>query len=307
MIYEIRLNGSEQDNGKIDLIRLAMLSQSITDIARGALQIRMQGFSSDRGRKSERIVKSLKIKLSDLKPGSTILELECDPFSETLQGLQGDAFRPEVLNQLPHQTPMSLVIESFKEALDYKEDSSFLDKALLKKLKVFEKVFIADEEIVTIANRGSISDLILKKKDFEKIKILEDSIPEAQEIILNGIVEELKYSKLRVTIKTKEGSVSGVLSDELEPQNISKYWGKELTISGTAHYLPGGKMSFLFIEKLFEPSDSDKYFSKQSKKETVEQQIQRQQKQLKHNNRLKEIVGEWPGDESIEEILNALD
>ena len=136
--------------------------------------------------------------------------------------------------------------------------------------------------------------------------MLEESIPEPHEILINGIVDELKFTKSRVTVATKEGVVNGILSDELEPDDISKYWGKELTISGRAHYLPGGKMSFLYIEKLFEPSEADKYFSKPSKKETVEQQIQRQQKTLKNRNLLNEIVGEWPGDESIEEILNGL-
>ncbi len=150
-----------------------------------------------------------------------------------------------------------------------------------------------------MTNRGSISGLMLRKKDFQKIKILEESIPEPQEILINGVIDELKYTKSRVSIATKEGVVNGILSDELEPGDISKYWGKELTIAGTAHYLPGGKMSFLYIEKLFEPSEADKYFSKPSKKETVEQQIQRRQKSLKKRKLLSEIVGKWPGDESI--------
>ena len=159
MIYEIRLSGSEQDNGKIDLQRLAQLAQSLTDIAKGALQIRLQGFSSERGRISDRINNAIKIKLADLKRGSTILELECEPFSETLEGQQGNAFNPKILEQLPSQTPMSIVIDSFNQALNYEEEASELDKTLLKKLKYFEKIFVADEEMVTIGNRGSITRL----------------------------------------------------------------------------------------------------------------------------------------------------
>ena len=136
MIYEIRLAGSEQDDGKIDLLRLATLAQSISEIAKGALQIRLMGISNERGKRAERITKALKISLSDLKKGSTILELECETFKETLEGQQGNAFNSEILEKLPSQTPMSLVIESFNEALDYKEEANHLDKALLKRLKV---------------------------------------------------------------------------------------------------------------------------------------------------------------------------
>ena len=319
MTYEIKLEGAEQDDGKIELHRLILLAQAITEIAKGALQIRLMGISAEKGRTSDRITNALKIKLADLKNGSaglevinkelgsTILELECEYFKETLAGQQGDAFRPEILGDLPNQSPMTLVMETFKEALNYKEEVNHLDKALLKKLKNFEKVFVSKEELLTIANRGSIPKLELQKIDFRKIQKLEESIPEPQEVIINGVVEELKYSKRRVTINTKEGAVNGILSESLDPADISKYWGKDLTIAGTAHYQPSGKMSFLYIEKIFEPTDTDKYFSKPSRKETVEQQIQRQQKQIKHSNRLSEIVGQWPGDENIEEIINALD
>ncbi len=307
MIYEIKIAGAEQDDGKIELNRFIRLAQSVIDIAKGALQIRLMGVSSKSGKKTERITKALAIKLSDLKKGSTVLELECEPFSETLSGLQGNFFQSGILEELPDQTPIALVIKSFREALNYDEESNHLDKALIKKLKSFENIFVSNDEQITIANRGSTTELNLKKQDFKKIQILEESIPDPQEIIINGVVDELKYTKQRITIATKDGIVSGILSDDFEPVEISKYWGKDLTIAGTAHYQPSGKMSFLYIEKIFEPTEADKYFSRTSKKETVEQQIQRQQKQLKHTNHLNEIVGHWPGDESIEEILKALD
>jgi hypothetical protein len=307
MKYEIRLSGAEQDDGKIELHRLILLAQSITEIAKGALQIRLNGISTERGRISERVSNALKISLSDLKNGSTVLEFECDPFRSTLSGLQGDAFKPEIIGDLPDQTPMSLVMQSFSEALNYRDEMTTLDKALLKKLKNVQRVFVAKDESLTLRNQGRTPELALKKIDFEKIQSLEESIPEPQEVIINGVVEELKYSKLKVTINTKEGVVNGILSEYLNPSEISRYWGKELTIAGTAHFKPSGKMSVLHIERLFEPGKEDKYFSKPARKETVEQQIQRQQKQLKHGNYLDKIVGQWPGDESIDDIINSLD
>jgi len=322
MIYEIQIGGSEQDDGKIDLLRLAQLAQYIIDIAKGALQIRLQGYSAERGRPSERVNNAIKIKLSDLKEGhlannwqpvskyakqsSTILVLECSKLAESLQGQQGDVFKPEMLSELFNQTPVGLVMESFRQALNYKEEASQLDKALLKKLKYFERLFVSEDEFVTLSNRGSIQEVKLTKKDFKKIQVLEESIPESQTIIINGIVNELNYFKSRVSIVTDDGPVNGILGEELD-SDISKYWGKQLTIHGTAHYMPGGKMSFLYVEKIFEPSSADKYFSKQPKKETVEQQIQRQQKSMKGRNQLRELIGQWPGDESIEELINALD
>ena len=235
------------------------------------------------------------------------MELECDAFANTLGGQQGNMFYPEQWKELPSQTPIALVMETFREALNGGEEANYLDKSLVKKLRGFERIFLNSEEQITFSNRGSIPDIKLQKKDFTKIQSLEESIPEPQAMILNGVVDELKFSKLRVTISTKEGVVNGVISDELEPADISKYWGKEVTLAGTAYYQPNGKMSFLYIERIYEPNEADIYFSKTQKNETVEQQIKKQQTQLKQANHLNDIVGMWPGEESIEEILNSLD
>ncbi|WP_143306514.1 hypothetical protein [Chitinophaga vietnamensis] len=307
MKYEIKLSGANEDNGKIELHRLVHLAQAITDIASGALRIRLTGISFASGRKNERISNAIKIHLADLKKGSTILQLECDTFKDTLAGQQGDVFNPGILDVLPEQTPMTLVIESFRHAINYQNGTNYLDKGLLKKLKSFEKIFCEENESIIFSNQGSTPELQIKRSDIKRIQKLEESIPEPQEIIVNGIVDELKYSKSRVNIATEDGLVNGILNDALEPEEISKYWGKNLTISGKAHYQPNGRLSFIFIEKIFEPSEADKYFSKASKKETVEQQISRQQRQLKNSNHLGEIVGQWPGEEDIDEILKALD
>lgn len=307
MKYEIRLAGSDQDDGKIELDRLVQLAQSITNIARGALQVKLVGVSNEKGRRSEKISTALKIKLSDLKKGSTILELECESFKSTLEGQPGDLFKTEILEQLPDKTPMSLVIESFREAMNYDEESTFLDKSLLKKLKDFKRVFVSNDELLTISNQGSIPEITLRKSDFKKIAILEDSFPEPQEIVINGVVEELKYSKLRVGIATKQGLVNAVLSEELEPMDISKFWGQELTIAGRMHFLPSGKPSFIYIERAFKPDEFDSYFSKPVNKLNIEQQIQKKIKHQKHTNLLGDLVGQWPSEESIEDILKDLD
>ncbi len=307
MKYEVRLSGADQDDGKIELDRLIQLAQSITNIARGALQVKLVGISNEKGRRSEKISTALKIKLSDLKKGSTILELECDSFKSTVEGHPGDLFKSEILEQLPDKTPMSLVIESFKQAMNYNEDSTFLDKPLLKRLKDFKKIFVSNDEVLTITNQGAIPEITLRKSDFKKIGDLEESIPEPQEIVINGVVEELKFSKLRVGIATKQGLVNAVLSEELEPLDISKYWGQELTIAGRMHFLPSGKPSFIYIERIFNPDEFDGYFSKPVNKLNIEQQIQKKLEYQKHTNLLGDVVGQWPGDESIGAILKDLD
>ena len=188
---------------------------------------------------------------------------------------------------------------------DYEQD--LLDKPLLRELKHLKNAFLNEGETLIISNQHSLPELQLKKEDFKKIKVLEHEIPDPEPVILNGIVESLKYSRLKVQIKTKEGIVDGFLSEAISTDDIAPFWGKEVTITGTVHYKPSGR-SVIEIERVFEAGEGDNYFSKKPKSETVEQQLERQIRE-KGGNQLAQIMGKWPGDETddeFEQLLNEL-
>lgn len=304
MKYEIKIENSPEPSGMVDLQRLAVLAENMLKISEGALQIRLRGISLTKGRKKTSLKESLKVSLTSIKQGSTVLCLESEKFEKTLEPYQTDLFRQESQRDLPEQTPVSLFIKAFQNAFGSDGGNDFLDKPLLKELKQFKKIFLSDDEVFTFSNQGSLPELKITKEDFNKIKELEEEIPNPEPVILNGIVEELKYSKLKVRIQTDEGIVDGFLSGDLSSDDIAAYWGKEVTITGTLHFKPGGK-SVIEIERVFEAGDKDNYFSRKPKSETVEQQLQRQIRE-KGGNHLSEIVGKWPGDENFEELVKML-
>jgi len=304
MNYEIKISNAPESSGTVDLQRLVAIANGIMKISEGALQIRLRGISLTKGRKKVSLKEALKVSLTNIKEGSTVICLEAEKFEKTLDPFQTDIFRQEAQRDLPNQTPVSLFISTFRSAIGYEEDFDLLDKPLLRELKQFQKAFLSDNEIFIISNQGSFPELELKKEVFQKIKVLEEEIPDPEPVILNGIVDELKYSKLKVRIKTEEGIVDGFLSDQLSSEEIASFWGKEVTITGTAYFKPGGN-TVIEIERVFEVGKGDKYFSKKPKSETVEQQIQRQIRQ-KGSNHLSEVVGKWPGNEDFEELIKML-
>jgi len=304
MNYEIKIENAQEAKGTIDLQRLAVIAEGIRKISEGALQIRLRGISLTKGRKKISLKEALKVSLTGIKEGSTVLCIESEKFEKTLESYQKDIFLQETQKDLPEQTPVSLFIKSFQNAVGKEDNLDLLDKPLLKELKQFKKALLNDNEVFVISNQGSVPELELKKEDFKKIKVMEEEIPEPEPIILNGIVDELKYSKLKVRIQTEEGIVDGFLSDKLSSDEIAGFWGKEVTITGTTYFKPGGK-SVIEIERVFAVGKGDKYFSRKPKSETVEQQIQRQIRQ-KRGNHLSEIVGKWPGDEDFNELLKML-
>lgn len=293
MEYEIKISGTPFDDGAIDLDRLEIIAQYMRDIAKGALQMRMFGSSYKRGRETEEIAKALKIRLLGLSRGSTILHLECQPFRETLRQVQGNLFHEEILRRLPDQTPVSLVMESFQNALSSEEGGEMLDKHLLKDLQNFKKVLVNDAQTVQFSNRGTLPDLQLRMVDFTRLKTIEEQTPNPQPVVISGIVEELKFSKAKVTfIPDKGRAITGFLGESVPAGEMAKYWGQKVTIRGTAHFRPSGQMGFVEIGKVSLAEEGDAYFSRPLRRETVAQQLERQMAAKKTvGNKLSQFIG----------------
>jgi hypothetical protein len=305
MKYEIKIEGADDPKGTVNLVRLTCLADSLRRIAEGALQIRLRGLSFPKGRKKINLDEALTIYLTGIREGSTCLDLEADTFANTISNFQPDIFRQDIQQDLPTLTPISLFMTSYQEAIKDNPSPDLLDKPLLKELKNFKKVFLNENETLKLSNQGSVDSLIINNETFNRIRILEEEIPNPKTIIINGTVELLKFSQQKVTIQTEDGMVDGFLSDEIDTDLIARFWGKEITISGITHYKPGDKF-IIEIEKIFEPTDGDHFFSKKPKSESIEQQIERQLREHKFINQLPDIIGKWPGDESLEELISML-
>lgn len=293
MEYEIKLSGTSFDDGAIDLDRLEIIAQYMRDIAKGALQMRMFGSSFKRGRETQEIANALKVRLRGLSEGSTILHLECLPFRETLRNVQGNLFQQEILRRLPDETPVSLVMESFQDALNPGSEGEMLDKHLLKDLQNFKKVLVNEAQTVQFSNRGSLPDLQLRLADFTRLKTIEERTPNPQPVVISGIVEELKFSKAKVTfIPDKGRAITGFLGEAVPAGEMAKYWGKKVTIRGTAHFRPSGQMGFVEIGKVSLAEEGDSFFSRPVLRETVTQQLERQMAARKTTgNKLGQFIG----------------
>ncbi len=308
MNYDIKIIGEDEDNGLLEFDRLNQLTKSTKDIATKALMFRLRGFSDINPDKN--LKKALAMRLQSISGSGqdgTSLTIDCTHFSETIKGVQMDMFKPR--EEVLQLTPMALVIHSFQSALNDESEDADLDKPLLKSLMSFKKNFISDNEIFYMANRGTIAEVRLTKDDFQKIGQLEDSIPEPKKVIVNGQLDEMKVSKGKLGLQTEQGFVNVFANDKTIIENIVSFMGKEVTISGMAHYKPNGQLSFVEIQEYSEPGARDKFFSKKPTAMTAHQQLLFQAKQTKKSSSLsalKSISGllkDEISDEQFKEML----
>lgn len=291
MNYDIKIVGEDEDNGRIEFDRLAMLTQSTKDIATKALMLQLRGYSDITPDKH--LKKTLHMFLENIVGDAnegTSLTIDCKHFSETIKGVQLDAFQPK--EEVLELTPMALVIRSFHAALDEDNPNMDIDKPLLRSLLNFKKNFISDNEIFYLANRGSIAEVKLTRDDFKKIKVLEESIPEPQNVVLYGKLDEMKISKGRVGLLTEDDKLINLVSKkDSDISGLLDFMGNEITVKGKAHYKPNGDVSFVEIQDFNTPQETDKYFSSIPKAKNVQQQLFSVAKIKTKNNSFEALKG----------------
>jgi hypothetical protein len=283
MNYDIKILGEDEDSGLIEFDRLSNLTKSTKDIASKALMLELRGYSDIIPDKH--LKKALKMYLQHVSGNEhdgTSLTIDCKNFSETIKGLQFDLFKPK--ESVLRLTPMALVIRSFQNALEEQNSSADIDKPLLRSLMNFKRNFISGNEIIYLSNRGSIAEVKLTKDDFQKIEILEESIPEPQNVIVNGQLDEMKISKGRLGLMTEEGMVNLVVNDNATIHELLGFMGKEITIKGKSHFKPNGALSFVEIGEFAKPIENDKYFSSIPSAVVSEQQVLFHIKESKQSN-----------------------
>lgn len=309
MHYDIKIFGDDKEHGLLEFDRLNLLTKSTKDIATKALMLRLRGFSDINPDKN--LKKALAMRLQRIAVGGnngTALTIDCTHFSETIRGLQLEMFKPK--EEVLQLTPMALVIGSFQAALGEKGEDADLDKPLLKSLMGFKRNFMSDNEVFLMANRGTIAEVRLTKQDFHKIEQLEDSIPEPKKVIVNGQLDEMKISKGKLGLQTEQGLVNVFANEASIIERIVRFMGKEVTISGMAHYKPNGQLSFIEIQEYMEPGARDKFFSKKPTAMTAHQQVLFNAKQSKKSSSLaalKSISGllkDEISDKQFQEMLN---
>lgn len=299
MNYDIRIANNQEGQGKIELDRIGFLAKHIKSISRKALLLQMFGYSKvSLPRKFNNYLNVyLTGQYSD--EHSTALNLDADNFGKL--PVQLDTFRDKL--ELQNLTPISLVIASFRAALLEGEDKNLLDESLIDELIEFKKFFQSDAEEITLSNRGSTPDIRLTNKEIDQIAHLYKSIPEPQKVVINGVIDEMKFSKKQMVLLTETKERVVVMPrDSATITAISFFFGKAITLTGMAHFKPGGQLSYVLLESFEEPGNGDRFFSKKPHRMGLQQQIALQLREGKKSNPIDDIIGRWPGDETDEEF-----
>lgn len=303
MNYDIKLIHNYEGEGRIELHRLALLATQFKNIARKALLLELFGYS--KVAMPPGLSEHLSIFLTQTRgsDGETIFSLDAAGFQHIPRQL--DLFQEKT--SLQNLTPMALVIRTFAAALHDTEDRNRIDEPILIELVKFKHFFKNKNERIMLANRSSTPAIVLSPEKINEIEQLYKTLPSPQKTIVAGFIDEMKFTREQVILTTLDHHKIVVLVAKSDFSRLKEFFGRPVILEGIAHFKSGGQLSFIKMERFGDANENTlKLFSKKPHKTTTQRQIALQLRQEKEANPLSNIIGQWPGDESLEELLHML-
>ena len=311
--YTIELRGLDAAPGTIDATALRDLLGAIIDASGRVLRLSVEGTSTRRGPKPEWMTDSTRFLITGLQEGSTIVPIEAPRLSETAKNAvqQQDLWqsKPDA-----DRTALTLLGEALGDIQRDERESPRYDRGVLSAVGAFGRL-IGNGEQITIrhAETNEIA-FDVSHTHIQQAERLKRDTPAPFSVVLTGNLDTIEYSQRSFELLTDEGDTirGAVESPEITPQDVRELWGEDVTIQGQAHFTPAGSLRFVETSSLRPARPEDDLF-RQSKSDIEEQAAHQRPLQEQDLSAfgagadIRAIRGTWPGDESIDEILDALD
>lgn len=132
--------------------------------------------------------------------------------------------------------------------------------------------------------------------------------PDDRRVIVAGKIEMIRHSDRRFTLILPAGEVlRGIASARVDLEDVAGLFGKPALVSGTARFHPSGSLLRVEADRI-EPASADDVAVFSAAPTPLLDDLDPHARRLSPGpgSGLDAIVGQWPGDESDEEILAAL-
>lgn len=307
--YKIHIKGLKSQSGSIPIIALKEIANALLKSTDRILRLFVEGQSVKSGKAPEWLKKSLDFTIMGITSGSTVITLEAPLLIDSMPEYfeQKKLWQEDVIN--PDESALSLLSKSVADVSAENRDSDYFDTGVLDALLAFKSITPSyASEISIVSKKKSSDNFKISPDEIKKIKTIKASTPLPRTIVLSGFFNLIEHHNRRFQLRMENGkTLNGIMDPELvAPERMRQFWGQRVTIKGKGNFKPSGNIRNIeaqFIQS-FESGDE------------ILQQVPIIQKQFKFTEEyfaeknssksLKKIWGKWPGNESIDELLEAL-
>lgn len=282
---------------------------ALIDGARLATRFAVEGESVRKGPRPAWLDAVCDFEVTGLSAGSAVIAMEAHTLREVDQtrfgfGTQQSLFG-DVDDQFGEQTAIDIFGQLLATVLEGEPDDVVADRALLDSCARFARVSGYGFDGFRLEGlRGRPSPLVITSKDAPRIELLRDETPRPQAARVAGTLDTVSASHADVVLALKDGTRVPGRMEEHNLEALRLLLGREVVVSGMAHYRPSGRLLLVDVEELDVARPEDRVFQKPPV--ARKQRVVIEPTGPNETSAVSAFFGTWPGDETDAELLAAL-
>jgi len=316
VVHKFHLPSGEQFGNRLPPLHFGYLMVEIPQALRASISMAFRYRSTVRGPRPSWLKTASDIRFSDIRfvdhqgDDGTTLFFEAPTLGEAAEELyQQKTLFPE-LQPDPRDTGFDLLGDVLKDVQAQNSDSEHFDPPLLNRITKFQRVFKRSpfRKVDFTSRRYTESDPArFDAALIQSAKSLLGRTPTPQRIRLVGKLDGIEASTQRFSILLDSGDkVTGVFAED-QIDNMQNFWRERVLVLGTAVYRASGRLLRIEAEEVKCGDNESAMFSELPTPPHAKLDVSKFQKPQGPRSGMAAIMGQWPGDETDEQIEAALE
>ena len=311
-----RISGLREQEGQIKIVDLQRVLDALIKTSERATRLQATGEGSAKGPKPKWLDASVDFTITGLEAGSTVLGIEAPLLGETAyeEFAYEEFAQQEFWRDQPRldDTALDLAAYAIQEAGDVDSAGDRFDSGVLdRRFSKFRKAVRASGIRYELTSEGSApGDLHWMRRFAHGFNERLKKIPAPKAFIVSGRLDEIKHGggRFRLLLDSDSQLLGRLRPDSLDAEVLRPLWGKPTTVEGMVHFKASGQPRLIEAYRMSVCAEGDDVFKEMPSVEKAEKQslVVAQVERVRSADPL-ELVGAWPGDEPIDELLAQLD
>ncbi len=279
--------------------------------ARQATRFFIEGESTRKGPRPAWLDAACTVEVTGLTAGSAVVALEAPALADAAPDRFGGAHQvslfaePQQLLDASHSA-VDIFAGVLASVVRGEKERVLADRALLDTCVRFARAARDGFDGVQLEGIAGLSaPLMVRRDDVAKIELLRDETPGPKAVRVSGTLDTISATKSDVVLTLSDGTTVAARLDAHDNEQLKALFGSRVVVSGMAQFRPSGKLLVIDVEHLGPARDGDAVFES-SPKATATRPAASLLPQDETSG-VSAFFGTWPGDESDEELLDALE
>jgi hypothetical protein len=303
MEHVFKIEGQQFERASAPGALLRDLLDVVVETTRRVVRLQVEGRSTAPSRDPAWLVEAADFEIQGFREGSSEVVCEAATLAEAAPEEFGQ--RDFFFSSIDVDATGLHLFEQTLDAVDRgDDDSELLDDKVLDKLTEFDRVFRHGVESVGFGDgRGPV----VRPEDVATYETMKRGIPEPREVKVAGRLDLVKVSAEAFELRLENGDrVRGTFDADEQFDTFKSLLDQEVLVSGRATFKPSGTLRKLEARAIRPATEADALWTDTPEAHDQPLEIGKEPPSDTDDTGLEAIVGEWPGDESDDEIRQAL-